>query len=204
MRKILIYSNFIIASLIVVGAFATASTYVQLGVATLLYLLLLYFLFKAFPRKGQKHPAIAIPMPFKAKEEVRKIRREKVDVADIDKRTFLKLIGAAGVSFFLFSLLGRWVESLLFSRTQNAGGGLIGTPPGQNQANTLSTNDYRISEIDDSAITYYGFTKNNGNWFIMKEDPDTGSFRYVRGDFNFSGNWNNRRNLRYDYYYKLF
>lgn len=31
---------------------------------------------------------------------------QKVDIIDVDKRTFLKFIGTAGISFFIFSLLG--------------------------------------------------------------------------------------------------
>ena len=38
----------------------------------------------------------------------------------------------------------------------------------------------------------------------MRIDTDTGSFRYVRGNSNFAGGWNNREHLKYDYYVNVF
>ena len=118
-----------------------------------------------------------------------------MEVADIDKRAFLKLIGATGISFFLFSLLGRRVEVPFFGRAVESG-----TNPVEGQP----TDGYKISEIDDNTITYYGFTNKDGAWLIMREDTEASSFRYVKGDLEFSGNWSNRENLKYDYFHEVF
>ena len=38
----------------------------------------------------------------------------------------------------------------------------------------------------------------------MREDPTTGSFRYVKGDLNFSNSWAKRDKIKYDYYHNVF
>jgi hypothetical protein len=207
MGKTLTYSGFIISALLVVLAFITAKTYAQLAIAVLLYPLLAYFALKLLPRKGSGAPAITIKLPPSPMRKVEAATHEKVEVADVDKRTFLKLIGAAGISFFVFSLLGRRVESLLFDRTAgNAGTATLptGSASGADSGQTLPAAGYRISEIDDGIVSYYGFTNQSGNWLIMREDTETSSFRYAKGDSGFSKNWANRENLKYDYYYNLF
>lgn len=210
MRKTLTYSGFIIASLVVVAAFVTATSYVQLAAAIVLYPLLVYFAFKIFPHKTWKAPVIAIRLPVKSATNVEtetvKPEKEAVEIADIDKRAFLKLIGAAGISLFLYSIF-----------IKRAGGPIFGSTPGSGTVSLKNADDhkidpaekqptdgYRITELDDSIIAYYGFTNRDGGWFIMKEDTDKGSFRYTKGDFNFSGGWNNREHLRYDYYNNVF
>lgn len=203
MNKALTYTGFIIAALAVVLAFVTATTYTQLAVAVVLYPALAYFGFKILARKHIKTPVITIQMPTMPARKVVEVERKQVDVADIDKRTFLKLIGAAGVSFFLFSILGRRVDSLLFGGNTAApapAGGGISSDSGS--AGPI-TSGYRISEIDEGAVTYYGFIDKNGAWLIMREDTQTSSFRYAKGDLNFPAAWANRQNLKYDYYYNL-
>ena len=68
---------------------------------------------------------------------------------------------------------------------------------------TEPTEGYKISEIDEGEITYYGFAKKDGSWLIMKENID-GSFRYSKGADDFPGNWDDRDDLKYDYYHNLF
>ena len=121
-------------------------------------------------------------------------------MVDLDKRTFLKLIGAIGLTFFVSSLFGRRAENLLFQggATPSDGGQPGGTLEG------LPDSGYQISEIDESDTAYYGFTRKNGNWLIMKEDPETGSFRYTKNESDFPGNWANRDVLEYDYYHNIF
>jgi uncharacterized membrane protein len=210
MRKTITYSSFVIASLAVVVAFVTARSYIQLAIAALLYPLLVYFAFKVLPHKIWKAPVITIRYPLKSakkvEEETAKTKREAVEIADVDKRTFLKLVGATGLSFFLFSLLGQRVESLLFGRAIESGiTGLGKTANGTDAAGALPTSGYRISEIDDSDdTTYYGFINADNGWFIMKEDSETSSFRYAKGDSNFPSNWDSRENLKYDYFYNVF
>ena len=210
MRKILTCCSFVIASLVVIVAFMTATTYIQLAVAIVLYPLLVYFAFKAFPRKTwrytSKKPVTPIPTP-KSTEKVEAAKTDNVDITDIDKRAFLKLIGGAGLSFFLFSIFSKKAEGL-FPGIAAAGPGttLLKDTAGNkiDPAQSQPMDGYRISEIDDNAISFYGFTNKDGAWFIMKEDTDTGSFRYSRGDSNFPGGWANREHLKYDYFSNVF
>ena len=200
--KILACFGLIIAGLIVGAAFVTATNYIQLGIAIVFYPLLAYFVLKTFPRKAVPIPVVIVQEPVSAP----KSERESVGIADIDKRAFLKLIGGVGLSLFLFSLFSKKAEGLFFKNLpsqglvtlQDTGGNKI--DPSQHQP----TDGYRISEIDDDTITFYGFTNKDGAWFIMREDTDTGSFRYVRGDVNLASNWSNRKNLSYDYYNNVF
>ena len=210
MTRTLKYSSFIIACMLVVVVFVTAKTYTQLGVAVLLYPLAAYFAYKLFLNNDHKVPLITVQLPAKLAEKIEpetvKPKREQVDVADVDKRTFLKFIGATGISFFLFSILGRRVDNLLFGNTMdpmligrgNSAEGQVGT------TERLPTDSYLISEIDDGLIAYYGFINKDGAWFIMKEDPDTGSLRYTKGESNFPDNWTNRKDLKYDYFHNIF
>lgn len=211
MRRILVYSSFIIGCLAVIVAFTTSTTYTQLGIAILLYLPLTYFAFKIFAgsfRGGgnPKKSLITIQVPAKPHEEVPKVKQDQVYVADVDKRTFLKLIGATGLSFFLFSLLGRRVDSLLFGNGSGSNTNSIGTVDPGNQADQAGVlpAEYKITDIDDNIVSYYGFTKRDGEWLIMRQDTQTNSFRYAKGDSGFSQNWTRREKLQYDYYYKLF
>ena len=217
MRKILTYCSFIIACLLVAAAFMTATTYIQLAVAILLYPLLVLFAFKTFPRKTRGYPSekpltdsapvkpteIALP----AGRQAGSTKIESVDITDIDKRAFLKLIGGAGFSLFLFSIFNKKAEGL-FPGIAPAGPGLtlLKDSAGNkiDPAQSQPTDGYRISEIDDNIITFYGFTNKDGAWFVMKEDTDTGSFRYSRGNGNFPGSWENRENLKYDYFSNVF
>ncbi len=216
-RKILTYCIFIIAGLMVGATFVTARTYFQLAAGIFLYPLLAYFILKAFPRKAfrfyfsRQSVTAVIKFPVKSAEEVEaetiKPRKDSWGIADIDKRTFLKLIGGAGVALFLFSIFNRKAESPFFGKAttvstaiplQDAAGNKI--DPAQSQP----TDGYKISEIDDNIITFYGFTNKDDAWFIMREDTDTGSFRYTRGKSDFPGSWTNRKKLKYDYYSNVF
>jgi hypothetical protein len=228
-RKALVYITFIIASVFVVGAFVTANNYIQLLLAVVLYPPLVFFAYKLFlqnssmqssvfsgnmshaPLAGaninQPLPSPQIP-PVNTYQETKGASPKKVEIQDVDKRTFLKVIGAAGLSYFIFSLIGRSVESLFVGRSLTTGSGLAGVLPGNSKTNTGNTlaDGYSISEIDDSNIsaTYYGFVNKDGAWFIMKENAEESSYRYASGKSNFEENWANRNGLKYDYYYNLF
>lgn len=218
LRKILLtYLSFVIVTLVVIVAFVTATNYIQLAVAIILYPPLVYFSFKVFPRKTRSYsrkPATAIQSPVKSAEKAMPVgrqaetgERENISIADIDKRAFLKLIGGTGFILFLMSIFNKNAGGL-FPGIAPAGSGLTllkdtagnKIDPAQNQP----LDGYRISEIDDSTIAFYGFINKDGAWFIMKGDTDTGSFRYSRGDSNFPGNWTNRENLKYDYFSNVF
>jgi len=198
MKKLLIYYSFIIVSLMVVIGFLSANTLPQLMVATLFFPLFMYFASRVFPRRTH---AIHIPetplirvLPAGADGRAEKIDPEviklKKEGVDIDRRTFLKLIGSAGVSLFLFSLFTKRAEAAFFGSVPGPGTVSIKDAAGNkiNPAERHPTDGYKISEVDDSIPAYYGFLNKDGAWYIMKE-TDTGSYLYVRGDTDFSGNW---------------
>lgn len=208
MTRTLTYSAFAVASILIIFGFVTAQTYSQLGVAVVLYPALIFTAFKIFPRIGWRLRKITIPKPLKAnhdRDETPKPQREPAYVADIDRRTFIKLIGATGVSFFLFSILGRWAEAFFFGRTGQLGiNQQIGSGDQFALAGPSPTDGYKIADIAEGLVTYYGFINKDGAWLIMRNDTNDNSFRYAKDDSNFPGNWANRENLKYDYYYNLF
>ena len=215
MRKIILYCSFVITGLVVITGFITATSYTQLAVAILLYPLLIYFTFKTFPRKTYIDPlkkqvtSIIQTSSVKPVAEIAEETKKEntIGISDINKRAFLKLIGATGFSFFLISIFGRKIESLLFNG-QNLlqKPASIGTPQETKAdiSKTSPTDGYNISEVDDNVISYYGFINKEGHWFIMKGDTDNGTFRYVRGKLDFPGNWKRRQGLDYDYFYQVF
>lgn len=213
MRKILTYFSFVIASLIVIAAFMTSTTYTQLAIAILLYPLLVYFAFRAFPRGTRSclfnKPVTEIQSTMQSAEIGGSAKSENtIGIADIDKRVFLKLIGGIGLSLFLFSLFNKKAEGLFFKSLPAQGATVsIENIAGKkiDPAQSQPTDGYSISEIDNNiTFTFYGFTNKDGGWFVMQEDEDTGSFRYTKGDSNFPGSWDNRENLKYDYYSNVF
>ncbi len=209
MRKALTYSSFVAAGVLVVFAFVTAKTYTQLGVAVILYPLLAFFAYKLFLSNNLHEPSITVHIPSaepvkKVEVQKAKAKKDETVVVDIDRRTFLKLIGATGLSFFLFSLLGRRVESLFFDRALDSRTPLTGTPSTNSPDQTTPMDGFKISEIDyQNNVTYYGFTNNTGGWLIMKEDAENNSFRYAKGDNRFPDNWTSREQLNYDYFHNL-
>lgn len=207
MTKILTYSSFAAAIFIVFMIFLTAQTYPQLAAAAILYPVLIYLGFMLFPRNGSKSAKITMLSPqnlSQGKSESPESKKETTYIADIDKRVFLKLIGATGVSFFLISIFGRRFESLIFGRTMQPGIIPLGTGEQAGQAGASPTEGYRISDIDEGPITYYGFINNSGSWLIMREATDGNSFRYSKGTSDFKSNWANRENLKYDYFHNLY
>lgn len=211
MRKFITYFFLIISSLIVIVAFVTATTYVQLVLASMFYALIVYFLLRTFPRDID---FVHVPAPVATQATAipagatSNLPDNNLPVADNNKRDLLKMVGAAGLSFFLFSLFNRRPGGSFFGGAPNLPLGTTGIEDTAGQkidpAKSQPTDGYRISEIDDSIISYYGFINQEGSWFIMKEDADSGSFRYVKGSTDFPGNWESRENLTYDYYYKVF
>ena len=131
---------------------------------------------------------------------------QKVDIADIDKRAFLKLIGGTGLSFLLYALFNKKPANSLLSPLSDQGTTALLDVKGNviDPREKLPTDGYTISEIEDDLIAFYGFTNRDGAWFVMKEDTESGSVRYVKGDTDFSAFWTKRENLNYDYFNKVF
>lgn len=207
MTKAITYTSFAAASLLVVYAFLTAQSYTQLTVAVILFPALAYFALKVFPRNPQHGTSATVSIPAIPIRRVEEVRTERVDVVDLDKRTFLKLVGTVGVSFFVFSLLGRKVGDMLFggAAAPNTATSQSSAANGLNNPGPTSPGSgYNVTEIDENVVSYYGFTNKEGGWLIMREDTQTNSFRYAKGNSGFPNNWSNRENLKYDYYYNLF
>lgn len=200
MTKAITNFSFLVATTIVVLIFFSSRTYTQLAFSTVLYAALVYIGLMIFPRKA-KTTTSKIGMN-ETQIAPTSVQSENITVFDIDRRTFLKLVGATSLSFFVFSILGRTVESLLFSK--NPMGPFAPQGTGQGIANASSpTEGYRVSEIDEGEISFFGFTNQTGGWLIMKEDINSNSFRYAKGEKNFPKNWVERENLIYDYYHNL-
>lgn len=206
-RLLLINFSFVLTLAAVVATFITAKNYTQMGVAIILYPLLVFFAYKVFEsrilRPPLKKPAV-VQTTVTMAGRVEDIKKESVSVADINKRLFLKLIGTTGLLFFLISIFGRRIETLLFGQN------LLRAPYSISQTGKIAnaqaspTDGYTISEIDDSVVGYYGFVNKDGGWFIMKRDTENGSFRYAKGASNFPASWKNREDLKYDYFHNVF
>jgi len=211
MKRVLTYTSFIVTSLLVILAFITATTYTQLGIAVALYPCVAILAYRFFIVRNKKNTNLTVPERISktAKEEIdpiiTKTKKGDIKVADIDRRAFLKIIGASGLSFFLLSLINRKLGTPLFGGSKEPG---ISTLT-DNEGTTISpaerqpTDGFTIAEIDDVNDVYYGFINRYGAWFIMKENDD-GSFRYTKGEDHFADNWEDRDSLNYDYYHHVF
>ena len=190
-KKVLLYLSLLTIGVLIIAAFVTSTSYTQLIIASLFYPPLAFLIFKNIPINSKAPSSV----PTQAPQEM-----------DSDKRAFLKLIGAAGLSYFLYSLFSRKPETLFFNRPTETSMGNLKDSNGNNvnPAERQPTDGYQITEIDESENIYTGFTNNLGAWYIMKADTQKGSFRYTRGDSDFPVNWSNRSNLSYDYFYKVF
>ncbi len=206
--SLLSLGTFVAAFLAVTAIFITAKSYSQLLVGSGLYAILVFFGYKMLPIYNSLWtiPSTNIKMVEDTVDTedlpTDDIKKPEVTVTDIDKRAFLKILGATGLSFFIMSLFGRRAESLLLGNMENkpSTDDVVKTP----QLPVSPTDGYTISEIDDGLIAYYGFMGPKGAWFIMRQDSNDGSFRYVKGDIDFPINWENRQNLEYDYYANVF
>lgn len=207
-KKTLIYIGLLAISIAgVTAAFLTSKTYTQLAIATFLYPPLVYLALKYFPSNPQKvRVKVAIEKPTVEGLPANESKKEAIAIADIDRRAFLKLLGGAGLTYFLFSIFTRKVEALFPGKSGATGEALLKDTTGNpvDPAERQPTDGYKISEVDSGEITYYGFINKDGAWYIMKEDPGGGSFRYARAESNFPGNWAGRERLKYDYFYKVF
>jgi len=208
MKRIALYTGFVSASLADAAIFLTSSNYIHLAVAILLYLPLTYAAFKLFPRKTHSENLAVQSTPNNitiANTPSESQNTRDVEISDIDKRVFLKLIGVTGLTFFISSLFTRKFGTF-FGRPEETGVTSIKDTTGNiiSPAIQHPTDNYKISEVDYGAESFYGFMDENDSWFIMKEDLNAGTYRYAKGDENFSGNWDNRENLKYDYYNRVF
>lgn len=209
MRKAITYSTFTIALLSVVVLFVTARSYTQLAFAVITYPAFAFLVLKLFPRNNNNENEITISLPVRESIDTTSsdstTSKSKTEVADVDRRAFLKLIGVAGVSFFLFSLFSKKAQIPFFGKMGSSDTIALKDTKGiaVDPAERQPLDGYQISEIDDNVIAYYGFINKKGEWYIMKEDTENNSFRYAKGDSGFPQGWTNRNKLKYDYFYNL-
>jgi len=204
MKKILIYYSFIIVTLMVIAGFLGAKDITQIITATLFFPLFIYFASKVSPKKNK---AIIIPQetvlkPIKQRTEEVRLTKEGVD---IDRRAFLKLIGTAGMSLFLFSVFTRKAEAAFFGSVPGPGTVSLKDSQGTkiDPAEKHPTDGYLLAEYEDGeTYSYAGYTNKIGAWYIVRDDST--SYRYTRGDSAFSTSWTNRASLSYDYYDNIF
>jgi hypothetical protein len=207
MKKLLIYYSFIISSILAGLGLLGADNYPQLISGVLFYPLALYFFLQIVPDKRAK--ALKVPQIVVAPKEdftkLEKLEPEKGRKFDFDRRTFIKLIGSAGVSVFLLSIFTKRAEAAFFGSVPGPGTVSLKDTSGTqiDPAEKTPTDGYNISQLDDSSPAYYGYTDKDGNWYIIKEDSD-GNYRYANGSSSFSTNWTNRASLSYGYFEDTF
>lgn len=132
---------------------------------------------------------------------------KRARVEEPQKRAFLKLLGGAGLGLLVHLMINpRQASAAFFGSVP--GPGTVSLKDSNNQkidpAIKSPTDAYGISEVDDSSTpAYYGFVNKDGAWYITQEDS-TGSYRYAKGDSDFSTNWSNRASMSYNYFDNVF
>jgi hypothetical protein len=211
-KKLLIYYSFILSSILAGLGLLGASNYPQLISGILFYPLAVYFFLQIVPDKKAK--ALKVPqiltVPKDDFTKLEKLEPEKQRKFDFDRRTFIKLIGSAGISVFLFSIFTKRAEAAFFGSVPGPGTVALKDTGGTqiDPAEKKPTDGYNITELDDSLPSYYGYVNKDGAWFIIKEDPDHPPelpyYSYVRGSSSFSTSWTGRVGLSYDYFDNIF
>lgn len=206
--SLFVYYGFIITAIMTITGFLGARNSPQLVSAAVFLPITLYFIIKVAPKRNK---AMLIPRPVvfpkeKAADEIFEDLPAKPKRLDLNRRQFLKLIGSAGITLFLFSIFSKKAHASFFGSVPGPGIVSIKDSSGVQIDPALKqpTDGYRISQIDDSTPAYYGFVDKNSNWFIMQENSTNGNYRYTKGASSFSTNWTNRASLTYDYFDAVF
>lgn len=67
---------------------------------------------------------------------------------------------------------------------------------------------YKISDqnvkSNDSNIQYIGMLNRYGNWYILVQNTNDGSYRYLRGDTGYETAYGAREANSYDYFNNIF
>ena len=128
------------------------------------------------------------------------------NIADVNRRLFLKLVGGAGLSVFMMSIFTDRAHAAFFGSMPVPGAMTIKDSTGVaiDPAEKQPTDGYEISELDDATTpAYYGFVHKTGAWYISRED-ENGSYRYAKGTSDFPTAWTNRAAHTYDYFDNVF
>lgn len=201
---LIIYSFIVCLFLMVVGIVSARSDNQLL--ASFIYLPLVFFfgtkiyfllerkaILKSPTKKSQALTVFAEPETVKG-------------IADKDKRLFLQLIGTTSFSLLLMALFSNKARNTFLGGTPTTPENVtIKDIAGKSidPAERHPTDGYNITDIDDASTpAYYSFVNNNGAWYIMQKNA--GTFRYAKGDANYSASWDVRDKLRYDYYNRVF
>lgn len=211
-QNFFLYYGFTVVFVMAVFGFVSATSLAETISAILFLPLVVYFGIQAFPRRRRalEIPQIVFPEDLKKSIVPKQLpapkpAKQAKKSVDIDRRVFLKLIGSAGLSMFLLSLLTKRAHAAFFGSVPGPGTVALKDTSGTqiDPAQHHPTDGYKISEIDDSSPAFYGFLRKDGAWFIMKEGT-SGDYRYAKGSSNFSTNWTNRSSLTYDYFDNVF
>ena len=231
MKRTLLSYNLIITALLGLTGLFNASNLSEVIFAGLFFPLTFYFawaLAESFRRRPFKNPlASSLPAPTVTLVQTPKStptsetipETEVIDdptyygevvppleVKDINRRLFLKLIGSAGMSVFFLSLFTRQAQGAFFGSVPGPGTVSLKDTSGTqiDPAKHHPTDGYKVSELDDTTLpAYYGFVHKSGAWYIMKEASD-GTYRYTKGSSGYSTNWTDRDTLTYGYFDDIF
>ncbi len=183
MKKIVIYYNFILISVMTLIGFLQAKSIAHLFSALLFFPLAWYFWKQVVP--NSKKALIVNP---KRAQTLQKAPQATIisKKFDVDRRMFLKLIGSAGVTVFLFSLFTKKAHGAFFGSVPGPGTISLKDIAGNkiDPAEKYPTDGYKIARLDDASPSYYGFIRKDGTWFIMREESN-GTYKYKKGPSNF-------------------
>ncbi|MDD5416195.1 MAG: hypothetical protein PHE48_04300 [Candidatus Daviesbacteria bacterium] len=211
-----LYYGFIVVAIMTISGLVGAKNISQMISGIIFLPLAGYFILQVLPKKRQaiNIPAIILE-PKKLKQLKRKVKHEdeptKLPRIDVDRRQFLKLISAAGLSLFLFSIFAKKAQAAFFGSVPGPGTVALKDISGVqiNPAQKQPTDGYKITQMDetsDAPNTYFGYLNKDGAWFIMKDDG-SGNYRYKKGASGFTDadtGWPKRKDLTYGYFDAIF
>lgn len=76
----------------------------------------------------------------------------------------------------------------------------------QENSNVSALSGYRIADEDsDETIKYYGYTKPDGSWYLMRVDDtdEPATYRYCAGSNGYAAAWTNRASQAYVYFHEI-
>jgi hypothetical protein len=170
---------------------------------------------KSFDIKNLKDiPSIKFPenlkkLSFKKTEEIlsklvkefalaRKAKRDEVFIKNKDPKEYIpvRIVDKRGTDFI--ESFGSAILALPDEVGQLNASKIRINPATEDKQDILSA--YKITDIDDTG--YYGYLKADGSWYIMQEN--SGAYRYIKGDSDYSTAWTGRAGLSYDYFNQVF
>src|SRR3989344_659934 len=205
LKTLALYYSFILTAIMVFAGFLSAGSFAETISSFLFLPIALYFTIKVLPKRGR---AITIHEIVITPQSLEPLKKQTMDK---DRRMFLKLIGSAGITVFMFSLFTKKAHAAFFGSVPGPGTVAIKDTSGNpiDPAEKQPTDGYKIAQRDetsDAPNTYYGFTNKDGAWFIMLDDG-SGNYRYTKGTSDFTNattGWPNRINLTYGYFDDIF